>query len=539
MRKNHILILSLLLFMLGGLAACRGFNPFSGRSQQLASQPVQRGEITAIVSATGQVRANQSANLEWRSSGIAKEINVKVGDRVSQGQVLGALDESSLPSGLILAKAERVDAQKALDELLNSQTQTAQARQALDQAEQALQDAQNPDLIRARAQQTVAQAQQAVDDAEQKLAIVKSRPSQISIEQAHSNMIMAENKLENTQRQIKRVQKRLDKNPKDYMFFESRKLYRRILKSLEIQRAQQQVKVDEATAKYNRMQEPPDPLDLAEAEANLDYARANLDAAERDYQRKKDGYSPGEIAVLEAQRDDARREWERLKDGPDPADIQAAEARLEAAEATLTMDRITAPFSGVVTEVPVQRGDQVHAGTQAFRLDDLSSLLVDVNISEIDINRIQVGQPVRLTFDAVSVAIARSGQVDSQTGQETPLEYQGRVVEVKDYGQEIQGVTHFGVTVEITDPDQWIKPGITAEAEFVVQRLEDVLRVPNSAIRFLDGQRVVYVLRRGSAEAVKITTGASSQDYSQVLSGDLAEGDMVLTDPPADILAAR
>jgi HlyD family secretion protein len=539
MRKNHILILSLLLFMLGGLAACRGFNPFSGRSQQLASQPVQRGEITAIVSATGQVRANQSANLEWRSSGIAKEINVKVGDRVSQGQVLGALDESSLPSGLILAKAERVDAQKALDELLNSQTQTAQARQALDQAEQALQDAQNPDLIRARAQQTVAQAQQAVDDAEQKLAIVKSRPSQISIEQAHSNMIMAENKLENTQRQIKRVQKRLDKNPKDYMFFESRKLYRRILKSLEIQRAQQQVKVDEATAKYNRMQEPPDPLDLAEAEANLDYARANLDAAERDYQRKKDGYSPGEIAVLEAQRDDARREWERLKDGPDPADIQAAEARLEAAEATLTMDRITAPFSGVVTEVPVQRGDQVHAGTQAFRLDDLSSLLVDVNISEIDINRIQVGQPVRLTFDAVSVAIARSGQVDSQTGQEAPLEYQGRVVEVKDYGQEIQGVTHFGVTVEITDPDQWIKPGITAEAEFVVQRLEDVLRVPNSAIRFLEGQRVVYVLRRGSAEAVKITTGASSQDYSQVLSGDLAEGDMVLTDPPADILAAR
>ena len=123
--------------------------------------------------------------------------------------------------------------------------------------------------------------------------------------------------------------------------------------------------------------------------------------AQREWERVKDGLSEADIALLEAQLADAQREWERLKDGADPDDIAAAESRITALNATINLARLTAPFSGTVTEVNGMIGDQVNAGTLAFRIDDLSHLLVDVQIPEVDINSIRVGQSVDLAFDAI------------------------------------------------------------------------------------------------------------------------------------------
>ncbi len=79
-------------------------------------------------------------------------------------------------------------------------------------------------------------------------------------------------------------------------------------------------------------------------------------------------------------------------------------------------------------------GDQVNAGTVSFRIDDLSHLLVDVQITEVDINRVKVGQPAKMTFDAIS-----------------GKEYNGKVTEVANFGVTQQGVVNFTVTVELTD----------------------------------------------------------------------------------------
>ena len=149
--------------------------------------------------------------------------------------------------------------------------------------------------------------------------------------------------------------------------------------------------------------------------------------------------------MLEAQLDDAQREWERLKDGPDPADIAAAQARVAAAQATLDQASLVAPFAGTITSVESKPGDQVNPGTPAFRLDDLSHLWVDVEVSEVDINQVEVGQPASLTFDAI---LAK--------------EYNGEVVEVSPVGTEIAGVVNFKVTVELTDADEDVRPGMTA-----------------------------------------------------------------------------
>jgi HlyD family secretion protein len=278
--------------------------------------------------------------------------------------------------------------------------------------------------------------------------------------------------------------------------------------------AQQQY--DAAVRNLNGLTGTSSSTDKAVAEANLASAQAQYAQAQREWERVKDGLSEADIALLEAQLADAQREWERLKNGADPDDIAAAEARVAAAQASIDQAHLTAPFDGIITQVESMVGDQVAPGTPGLRLDNLSRLLVDVQVSEVDINRIKPGQDVTLLFDAI-----------------LNREYQGKVNEVALVGTSNQGVVEFVVTVELIDADPSVKPGMTAAVNMVVDELADVLLVPNRAVRVLEGKRVVYVLKGGKPEPVEITLGASSDTMSQLLEGEINPGDAIVLNPPA------
>jgi HlyD family secretion protein len=91
------------------------------------------------------------------------------------------------------------------------------------------------------------------------------------------------------------------------------------------------------------------------------------------------------------------------------------------------------------------------------------------------------------------------------------------------------------VTVELTDADELVKPGMTAAVNVVVTELKDVMLVPNRAVRLVDGKRVVYVLRDGKPVQVEIRLGASSDTMSVIVSGDLKIGDLVVLNPPIEL----
>lgn len=221
------------------------------------------------------------------------------------------------------------------------------------------------------------------------------------------------------------------------------------------------------------------------------------------------------LALTEAKLDDARRAYQRLENGADPADIAAAEARVAAAQSTLNLAYISAPFDGTITQANPAIGDQVSAGTSAFRMDDLSHLLVDLQVSEVDINSVFVGQTATLTFDAI-----------------LGKPYTGKVVEVGQSGDTVQGVVSFTVTVELTDADELVKPGMTAAVTVVVEEVTDVILIPNRAVRLVDGDRVVYKLVNGQPEQVKIRLGSSSDTTSVLVDGDIKEGDLIILNPP-------
>jgi HlyD family secretion protein len=456
--KRRLLIIIPILVVVGGFFAYRAYS----QSQQsaalttLQTVEVSLGSLTATVGATGTVRPNQSAVLVFQTSGTVGTVFGLVGVLVEDGEVLANLDQSSLSSQMIMAQADLVAAQRALDDLLHS--------------EQA----------RAMAQQAVPQAQDALKDANYRLRVRQegNRASRNTIDAARANLVLAEDNVDRAEGDYNAVSGRSENDAG------------RALALSKLVTARQQ---RDATLR------------------NLNWYTGHPTAIQQ-------ALLDADVAIAEAQLADAEREWERLKNGPDLADISAAEARIAAAEANLRTSRIESPFKGTITSVDIKPGDQVSPGSTAFGLADLSRLLVDVDVSEVDINRVQLGQPVTLSFDAV---------LDRM--------YQGKVIGNDLTGNIVQGVVNFEVTVELLDADEAIKSGMTAAVNIVVEQIENALIVPNRAVRVQEGERVVYVRRGETLELVRIRLGVSSDTHSEVIESGLQEGDQVVLNPPSSI----
>ncbi|RLD06246.1 MAG: hypothetical protein DRI56_08295 [Chloroflexota bacterium] len=519
------------------LASVAGFFVIRGNQQKAdvranyQTERVELGELVSIIGATGNVRARQSAVISWKTSGTVEDVTLELGDTVSAGELLASLEQTSLPQSLISTQSELVSAKQALSNLLDSDLQSAQALQAVEAAEQALEDAQNPKLAQATAQKAIADAVKALDDAERQLYNVLNPieeeyvalTNQRSLDGVIEDLSAATDNLANAWNAYQLVE---DKAFDDPERSEARKAlddaqWAYTLAYWKFNELHEGGENDEDdTDNPNDADNEIDYIELPAVLGQVTLAQANLADAQKEWARIKDGTSPGNLAVLEAQLADAKREWQRLQDGPDPDDIFAAEARVAAAEAALEAAELIAPFDGTITQINVLQGDQVNAGTVAFRIDDLSLMYADIQVSEVDINKMEVGQSVTLTFDAILAQ-----------------EYHGTVVDVTLAGDEVQGVVNFKVTIEMTDADAQVRPGMTVAANIVVNELQDVLLVPNRAVRVQDGKRVVYVLRLSGPEMVEVELGASSDAYSEVIGGDLKKGDEIILNPPSEFEA--
>jgi HlyD family secretion protein len=503
--KKFLIIVVILAVIIGG-----GYAWFSYRAQKaqeelmasLQTTEIDYGTLTATIGATGVVRSNQEAQLTWQTSGTVEQISVLVGNDVAADQVLASLLETSLPQTVILAQADLVSAEKALDDLMNSQLQQAQALQAVENAEKTLEDLLNPELQQALALQAIADAQQAVDYYERQVNNLQSTANPANVDAAKAQVTLAKDALDKAQEKYDPYANKPENN-----------LTRANLQA-NLAAAQQQY--DYAVRQLNALQGTASDTDVAVSTANLATSQAQLAEALREYDRIKDGPSEADVALLEAQLAEAKREYERVKDGPDPDDIAVAEARISAAEATVNQSFIEAPFDGTVTMVDAKPGDQVNPGTLAFRIDDLSHLLVDLEVSEVDINQIKDGQEVTMSFDAI---LAK--------------EYHGEVVEVALVGNNIAGVVNFTVTIELLDADEEVRPGMTSAVNIVIQQIDEALLIPNRAVRVVDGERVVYILENGQLKPVSVTLGSSSDLYSEIIDGDLESGDSVVLNPPS------
>ena len=203
--------------------------------------------------------------------------------------------------------------------------------------------------------------------------------------------------------------------------------------------------------------------------------------------------------------------------------LRSAEISMQNLQDAMNNYTITAPISGTIIEKDAKVGDAVKAGDTLCIVYDLSYLEMSINVDELQISSISVGQQVQITADAVP-----------------DKTYVGTVTRVSMKGASNGGTTTYPVTIRIDDTDG-LRPGMNANAEIVVAQAKNALVVPNAAV--VRGSYVLVTKDSPSAanadtamEApegfvyVPVKTGVSDDDYTQIVSG-IQEGDTIGYDP--------
>lgn len=203
--------------------------------------------------------------------------------------------------------------------------------------------------------------------------------------------------------------------------------------------------------------------------------------------------------------------------------LRSAEISMQNLQDAMNNYTITAPISGTIIEKDAKVGDAVKAGDTLCIVYDLSYLEMSINVDELQISSISVGQKVQITADAVP-----------------DKTYVGTVTRVSMKGASNGGTTTYPVTIRIDDTDG-LRPGMNANAEIVVAQANNALVVPNAAV--VRGSYVLITKDSPSAanadtamEApegfvyVPVKTGVSDDDYTQIVSG-IQEGDTIGYDP--------
>lgn len=207
------------------------------------------------------------------------------------------------------------------------------------------------------------------------------------------------------------------------------------------------------------------------ARANLATAEAALRNAQADHERKASLVERQLVARSDADLARAALDQARAQVLAARAQITQQQASTQTSRLNLQRSVIRSPVDGVVLTRTVEPGQTVAASLQApvlFQIaEDLSKMEIVLAIDEADIGQVEVGQEVGFSVDA-----------------HPERQFRGRVAQVRLSATNTNNVITYPVVVAVDNPDQKLLPGMTANAEIEVSRRDDVLRVPNAALRF-------------------------------------------------------
>ena len=288
-----------------------------------------------------------------------------------------------------------------------------------------------------------------------------------------------------------------------------------------------QVTADQATA------------NLAVARAQLAKDQANLAYAKTTYERDVGLLKPGIVAQTTVDSDKSAYDQALAQLSYDEASIQERQAEVHAAQVNLGFTRIISPVNGIVVSRNIEVGQTVAASFQTPILfliaTDLTKMQVDTSVSESDIGGVKEGD--RATFSVLPFP---------------NRQFEGSVRQVRQAPSTVQNVVTYDVVVAVDNRDGLLKPGMTATTRIIKAEHDDVLTLPEQALRFLpeggrtrrpgatakdttesasgDGirQARAWVLRDGKPTAVPVTVGIDDGTSAEIIKGDLAQGDQVI-----------
>ena len=254
---------------------------------------------------------------------------------------------------------------------------------------------------------------------------------------------------------------------------------------------------------------------LREAQRSLEAENLRLEKSERNFKRLQELFAKkfvGEQEYLDAQTE--------LKLAQ--LNIEISQARLEDAAEDLSKTTILAPHDGVVTLMGVLEGQvisgasSVSNGTELLTIAQLNELYMEANINEVDVEKLYIGQPAFLRFDAIP-----------------DFEVEGKISVIAPSARKDGNVRVFPIEVVFEVADNRVRPGISATVEVPIETADNVISVLLSAV-FNDAQGSVVYVKKGSAwERREVTTGINNLQHVEIRSG-LNEGESVALSRPLE-----
>jgi HlyD family secretion protein len=505
MRRTIIIVVVVLVLLATGF--------FFLRQRQLAAQEpafeilreaeVENGRITATVNATGSIEPEALVTLTFRSTGTIQQVNVERGQTVQAGEVLAMLDTEELQLAVQQAEDALRIQELTLQQRLNNELSPATI------------DSSQADIDAAAAQVEVSEANLA--GAEAAVLQAQAQKAQLLAGATEAAIAAAEAQVASAQAQQKSAQITYDRVLECFDFeIPGTDEEQEICPGLGATEEQARYNLNNANvaltaaeAQLDETKAGPRPADIQAANASIASAQANVLAAQ------------GNLAAAEANLARAEAAYARLQEPPTDdeiailqAQINSAETNLALAQLRLEQSMVVAPIDGTIASVLINAGEQASPGAPAITLVNEAAFHINVNVDEIDIDQISVGQDVEVSLDAL---------------QDTVLT--GTIAEISPTSASAGGVVTYLVTINIVaDDDITLRPGMSANASIVVQEVDDVLIVPNWAVRLDRESGNAFVLKKmddGMTEEVIVETGLRNEQFSELVSG-LQAGDVVV-----------
>ena len=477
----------------------------AGQAQTGDVATVFRGDLSATVTANGQVEPGRVTRFSVNTPGLIESVYVRVGDEVQAGDVLVQLEIDDLALQVERAEQNLALSEVNLEALLSDPqaTDVAAAEVAVLSGQAKLDD-----LLAGPSEQDIAESEANLRVQEANLASATAAYRSTLDSISASTIAAAAADLVDAQIAYDEARETSEDDPKG----DTHEAFVEAAENLAI-----------AQAALDELLAGPNQGTVSSAAAGVSAATANVDEATADHELLLSGASEPEIAAAEASLAQAKADLADLTAGASAEEIAVAEAEVEQArlalvdaQETLARATITAPFDGVVTAIDVADGE--YATGAVVELVS-SALSVVLTVDEVDIGALAVGQSAIITLEAWP---------DVEIGAEITS-----IAPSADVSGD--GIVSFDVELSLEKSDLPVLAGMTADAQLIIADHKNILLVPNAAIT-ADREAGTYTVNMVSGEAngspvieqVQVTIGLRDDDFTEITSG-LTEGDSVAT----------
>lgn len=472
---------------------------------------VKIGQLRQTVDVTGAVQPSREAKLSFQTIGAVSNVDVKIGDKVYQGDILASLQSGDAKANLLQAEAQLDSANATLGQLMQGsrKEEVAIKQQAVDNAKSSLEQSYRslPDTIR-NVDSTTAD-------------VLKNKLNTLFVSnQGHYNLFFSSCD-QNLQSSIEIERLKLEKILLD---FQNKASVVSAISSTEYidgvfeNSYETMIETNNLISLISSLlllQCSTSNASLDDIRSTLSLVRATMNTLFLDITTKRSALISAKNLLAQAARD-----LDLIKAGTDPyklksqaAAVSQAEAQVASAKSGLQKTVIMAPFSGVISDVGITEGETVTSGKSVISILAVDSFEIEAKVPEIDIVKIKVGTQVEVTLDAYGRDII----------------FPAIVTRVNPTATTEGGVPVYKTVITFLGNDLRIKSGMTANIHIVTQNKTQTVTLESRFVEFRDETHGIVILRKNKIDTNReVTLGLRGQNgLIEVISG-LVPGDEVV-----------